>query len=105
MTRTDSVGNTFSTRVNMYSPLYYLLPSSAGYNTSKVASYFRINTGIFQSDTAVTTEANLVLALKNYGADTDYSFVWGLGHTMAECTGSSTTNFIAWVNECMGTQA
>ncbi|MEE8808416.1 MAG: subtype A tannase [Lactimicrobium sp.] len=105
MTRTDSAGNTVSTRVNMYSPLYYLLPSSAGYNTSKVASCFRINTGIFQSDTALTTEANLVLALQNYGADTDYSFVWGLDHTMAERSGESTANFIAWVNECMGTQA
>ena len=26
--------------------------------------------------------------------------VWGQGRTMAERTGSSTANFIAWVNEC-----
>ena len=101
LSKTDSAGNTVATRVNMYSPLYYLLPSSTGHNTSKVAEYFRVNTGIFQSDTAVTTEANLVLALQNYGANTEYSFVWGQQHAMAERSGNSTENFIAWVNECM----
>ena len=100
LTTEDAEGNTVDFRLNMYSPLYYLMESSEGYQSSNVAKYFRVNTGIFQSDTAVTTEANLVQALKNYGADVDYSFVWGLGHTTAERTGDSTTNFISWVNEC-----
>ncbi len=95
----DALGHTAEERLNMYSPLYYLLESQEGYETSNVAEYFRINTGIWQSDTAVNTEANLALALENYGSDVDYSFVWGQEHTMAEESGDSTTNFIEWVNE------
>ncbi|MBE5825045.1 MAG: tannase [Butyrivibrio sp.] len=101
----DSVGHTVDYRLNMYSPLYYLLSSSEGYQTSNVAKYFRINTGIWQSDTAVNTEANLVLALQNYGSDVDYSFVWGQEHTMAERSGDSTSNFIEWVNECVAEES
>ncbi len=104
LTKEDSVGHTVDYRLNMYSPLYYLLSNSEGNHSSKVAKYFRINTGLWQSDTAVNTEANLVLALTNYGSDVDYSFVWGQGHTMAERTGDSTSNFIAWVNQCVAAE-
>ena len=71
-----------------------------GFGTADVARYFRINTGISQSDTAVNTEANLALALSNYGSEVEYSFVWGQEHTMAEESGDSTPNFIDWVNSC-----
>ena len=100
---TDSVGNTAETRLNMYTPLYYLLESSEGYGTSEVAQYWRIRTGITQSDTALSTEVNLALALENYKGveDVDFETVWGAGHTQAERTGDSTTNFIEWVNACM----
>jgi hypothetical protein len=101
----DAVGHTVEYRLNMYSPLYYLLSGSEGYQSSNVAKYFRINTGLWQSDTAVNTEANLVLALQNYGSNVDYSFVWGQEHTMAERSGDSTTNFIDWVNECVKAEA
>ena len=101
----DALGHTVDYRLNMYSPLYYLLASQEGYETSNVARYFRINTGIWQSDTAVNTEANLVLALENYGSDVDYSFVWGQEHTKAERNGDSTTNFIEWVNACVEAEA
>lgn len=100
----DSEGHTVDYRLNMYSPLYYLLSSSKGYQSSNVAKYFRINTGLWQSDTAVNTEANLVLALQNYGSEVDYSFVWGQEHTMAERSGDSTSNFIAWVIECVSAE-
>lgn len=101
----DALGHTVDYRLNMYSPLYYLLESQEGYETSNVARYFRINTGIWQSDTAVNTELNLVLALENYGSDVDYSFVWGQEHTKAERSGDSTTNFIEWVNACVEAEA
>jgi hypothetical protein len=44
------------------------------------------------------------LALENYsGVDSvDFETIWGAGHTEAERSGSSTENFISWVNECMG---
>ncbi|MBP3241389.1 MAG: tannase [Oribacterium sp.] len=99
--KTDSEGHDAAYRLNMYSPLYYLVSGSEGYGTSNVAKFFRINTGLWQSDTAVNTEANLVLALQNYGSEVDYSFVWGQEHTKAERSGDSTQNFISWVNECM----
>ena len=91
----------------MYSPMYYLNADSEGYESSSVAQYFRINTGLWQSDTAVNTEINLALALENYSADIDVEFttVWGLGHTEAERSGDSTSNFINWVNECLASQS
>lgn len=101
MSRVDALGHSVADRVKMYSPLYYLLGSSEGYQSANVAKYFRINTGLWQGDTAVNTEANLALALENYGATVDYSFVWGQGHTMAERSGDATSNFIDWVNSCL----
>lgn len=101
MSRVDALGHSVADRVKMYSPLYYLLASSEGYRSANVAKYFRINTGLWQGDTAVNTEANLALALENYGATVDYSFGWGQGHTMAERSGDATSNFIDWVNSCV----
>ena len=103
LTTTDEQGNTVETRLAMYTPLYYLLESSEGYETSEVAKYWRIRTGIAQSDTSLSTEVNLALALENYEGveDVDFETVWGQGHTQAERTGDSSSNFIEWVNECM----
>lgn len=101
MEKTDSQGNTVTERGNMYNPLYYLSSYYDGYQKSPVADYWRIRTGIAQSDTSLTTEVNLALALKNYGADVDFATIWGEGHTMAESTGDSVTNFIEWVNKCL----
>ncbi len=101
--REDSVGNTVETRVNMYSPLYYLLASQQGYQTSDVASCWRIRTGINQSDTALCTEVNLALALESNEAvdSVDFAMVWGRAHVSAERTGTDIGNFIEWVNACM----
>lgn len=97
----DSLGNDITYRLNAYTPLYYLLKSSEGYKTSKVAKYWRIRSGIFQGDTSVTTEATLAQALKNYGiTNVDFEMVWGQKHTEAERTGNSKDNFIEWVKVC-----
>lgn len=102
LAKTDDQGNTAETRLNMYNPMYYLSNYYDGYQTSNVAKFWRIRTGINQSDTALSTEINLALALQNYGdTDVDFETVWGQGHTQAERTGDSTTNFIKWVNECL----
>ena len=101
MEKTDSEGKTVTERGNMYNPLYYLSGYYDGYQKSTVADYWRIRTGIAQSDTSLTTEVNLALALKNYGVDVDFAMIWGEGHTMAESTGDSVTNFIEWVNKCL----
>ena len=101
--KTDAVGYTAAERLNMYTPLYYLLESEEGYRASTPAKHWRIRTGIAQSDTSLTTEVNLALALQNYeGVESvDFATVWGQRHVKAERTGNSTTNFIAWVNERM----
>lgn len=103
LTKEDALGNNVEYRLNMYSPLYFLMESEDGYQTSNVAQHWRIRTGINQSDTALCTEVNLALALEAYEGvqDVDFATVWGMGHTMAEQTGDSTTNFIEWVNECV----
>ncbi len=101
LAKTDSLGNTVDYRVNMYNPMYYLSDYYDGYQTSNVAEYWRIRTGINQGDTALSTEINLTLALENYGRDVDFEMIWGAGHTTAERTGNSTDNFIEWVNECL----
>lgn len=100
MLRTDSLGISVTDRVNMYTPLYYLCDYYEGYGTAQVASYWRIRSGINQSDTALSTEVNLALALQNYGVDVDFETVWGQAHVEAERTGDSTTNFIEWVTAC-----
>ncbi|MCI5700058.1 MAG: tannase [Lachnospiraceae bacterium] len=99
--KTDAQGNTVAIRVNMYNPMYYLEDYYEGYQTSNVARYWRIRTGINQGDTALTTEINLALALESYGANVDFETVWGQGHVEAERTGDSTENFISWINECL----
>jgi len=96
---TDKLGNSIQARLDMYNPMYYLLPYYGGYQTSTIAQYWRINTGITQGDTANTVEMNLALALENADGvkDVEFTTVWGQGHIMAERTGNSTDNFIAWV--------
>ncbi|MBW8792657.1 MAG: esterase [Streptomyces sp.] len=94
----DGVGKDMAWRADAYNPLYYLSPAFGGYRRSQVARHWRIRTGIMQGDTANTTEINIRLALLNYGIrDVDFATVWAQGHTMAERTGDSTTNFISWV--------
>ena len=103
LTQTDDLGTDSQIRQNMYNPMYYVSDAYEGYGTSTVAPYWRIRSGIEQGDTALCTELNLALALEycENVADVDFEMVWGKGHTTAERTGSSTTNFIEWVNECM----
>lgn len=99
--KADALGTSMQTRVDMYNPMYYLSDYYEGYQSAQVAEYWRIRTGIEQGDTALCTEINLALALKNYGADVDFETVWGQGHTQAERTGTADENFIEWINSCL----
>lgn len=101
--KTDALGCTVRQRLEMYTPLYFLMESRDGYKTAKVAPYWRIRTGIEQPTTSLTTEVNLMLALKNYDGvkDVDFETVWAQGHEPVERTGDKTENFIAWINTCM----
>ena len=101
--KADGLGVAVPARVNMYTPLYYLLASSEGFGQSEPAKRWRIRTGINQGDTALTTELNLALALEadSRVESVDFATVWGQGHTQAERTGSADENFISWVVDCM----
>jgi hypothetical protein len=106
LAKKDSMGNTVNTRVDMYNPMYYLCSYYAGYQKSNVAAYWRIRTGIDQSDTALCTEVDLALAAASYSSSNsvDFATVWGLQHTTAERTGDYVANFVSWVGECMAGQ-
>ena len=101
--KTDSVGNSIDTRMNMYNPLYFIMPANKGYKTSKVAKHWRIRSGLSQTDTAMTTEINLALALKRFCGEknVDFETVWGMEHVKAERRGTPDANFIKWVNKCV----
>ena len=107
LAKTDSAGNTAEVRLNMYTPLYYLLETSKGYGTSTLAKYWRIRTGISQGDCALSTEMNLALALSSNSSvnNVDFETVWGQGHTQAERKGNAAENFISWVESCTKNQS
>ena len=100
----DKLGTDIETRQNMYNPLYYVHEGYEGFGTSNVAKYWRINSGIIQGDTALTTEVNLYLALAQLaGVDVDFTVVWDKKHVEAErLNGDYTENFIDWVFDCQG---
>lgn len=99
---TDKLGNDVPRRVDIYNPMYFISSYYGGYGSSTIAPHWRIRTGIDQGDTALTVETNLALALEANDKvdDVDFATVWGLAHTTAERTGSATTNFIDWVQDC-----
>ena len=103
LAKANFVGHTVETRVNLYSPLFYLMKSREGYGTSNIAKYWRIRSGIEQKTNSLTTEINLALALKSCDKvdNVDFETVWAQDHTEAERSGNSTENYIAWVNTCM----
>lgn len=101
MNNVDALHTDTLTRQLMYDPMTFILVPAGEKKPSTLAKHWRIHTGISQGDTALTTEVNLALALKQRKdvEDVDFATVWEKKHTMAERTGSSTDNFINWVNE------
>lgn len=95
----DALGKTVEYRENMYNPMYFISDYYDGYGSSTIAPNWRIRSGIEQGDTALTVEINLALALSTLGKNVDFATVWGEGHTEAEASGTSSDNFISWVNE------
>ena len=98
MNNVDALHVDTLTRQLMYDPMTFILVPAGEKKPSTLAKHWRIHTGISQGDTALTTEVNLALALKQRKdvEDVDFATVWEKKHTMAERTGSSTENFIQW---------
>lgn len=100
--KVDSLETDMATRVAMMNPLYWLSGHYEGYGQSSVAPHWRINEGLFDTDTSPCSSLNVVLALRKYDgvADVSYTPVWGQGHVLAERVGSATSNLLAWVLSC-----
>lgn len=102
-TLTDKLGKSIQYRQNAYNPMYYLSPAYEGYQKSTLAKYWRIRSGLKQSDTALTTEVNIALCLAQFeNVALDFETVWDQPHVEAERSGDSTGNFIRWVYDCLG---
>lgn len=106
MNNVDALHVDTLTRQLMYDPMTFILVSEGEKKPSTLAKHWRIHTGISQGDTALTTEVNLALALKQRKdvEDVDFATVWEKKHTMAERTGSSTDNFIQWVKDSVASE-
>lgn len=97
---TDRLGITVAQRRNMYSPLYYLLPSSQGYRSAQVAPIWRIRSDINQTAIALMAEINLSLAARRYPEvkKVDFTEVWAAEDVMAETLDKKPTDaFIEWI--------
>nr|WP_288298406.1 subtype A tannase [uncultured Allisonella sp.] len=106
MNNVDALHVDTLTRQLMYDPMTFILVPAGEKKPSTLAKHWRIHTGISQGDTALTTEVNLALALKQRKdvEDVDFAMVWEKKHTMAERTGSSTENFIQWVKDSVASE-
>lgn len=106
MNNVDALHVDTLTRQLMYDPMTFILVPAGEKKPSTLAKHWRIHTGISQGDTALTTEVNLALALKQRKdvEDVDFATVWENKHTMAERTGSSTENFIQWVKDSVASE-
>lgn len=102
LTERDALDTDMATRMDMFNPLFFISGYYAGFGTAAVAPYWRINSGLFQTDTSLCTEANLALALKQYEDVKSVSFtpVWGQGHVLAEVSGTPEKNLVEWIVGC-----
>ncbi|MBR3317425.1 MAG: tannase [Atopobiaceae bacterium] len=102
LVQVDDLETGMQERMNMFNPLYFLCGSYEGSESSQVAAHWRINSGLFQTDTSLCTEANLALALaqRKEVADVAFTPVWGQGHVLAEVAGTPEENLVAWIVSC-----
>ena len=98
----DVLETPMADRVAMMNPLTWLSGHYEGYGQATVAPHWRINEGLFDTNTSLCTAANIVCALRKYDgvADVAHTPVWGQGHVLAERSGSATSNLIDWVVSC-----
>lgn len=102
LAQVDALESDMATRMKMFNPLYFVSGHYEGFGSAGVAPYWRVNTGLFQTDTSLCTEANLVLALRQYEGvkSVEFNPVWGQGHVLAEASGTAEENFVTWVTNC-----
>ena len=90
----DEMNNSVSKRVRMYDPMVYLL----GEEDSDIASCWRINSGMNQTNIPSVVEINMYLALKSNNLKrVDYTSVWEQESLMTELDGDAIHNCIEWI--------
>lgn len=100
----DAFGNSVQQRLNMYTPLYYIMSAYDGYRTAGVTPFWRIRSGINQTEISLVADINLALALKQYPkvSEVDFKAVWNAGHVKAEELGQDADEaLIRWINTIM----
>ncbi|OFK23313.1 subtype A tannase [Olsenella sp. HMSC062G07] len=99
LAKKDAFDVSMTERVNAMNPLYTLSGRYDGYGKAKVAPHWRINSGLFQTEMAITAELNLALALDHYQgvSDVSYTPVWGRGFELAERDGDAQDKLVEWV--------
>ena len=102
LAKKDALDTTMEARVAMMNPLFWLSGHYEGYGQSTVAPHWRVNEGLFDTDTPLPVAMNLALALRKHDGVSDvvYTPVWGQGHVLAERSGSATANLLDWVISC-----
>lgn len=100
--KVDSLDTGMDERVAMMNPLFWLSGHYEGYGQASVAPHWRINEGLFDTETPLGCAMNVVSALRKYDgvSDVAYTPVWGQGHVLAERSGTATANLISWVISC-----
>lgn len=98
----DAEEASMADRVSAMNPLYTLSGHYDGYGKAAVAPYWRINSGLAQTNAAICGELNLALALKQYDGvqSVAYQPVWGCGFELAERSGDAQDNLVAWILSC-----
>ena len=98
----DALEVSVADRVQMSDSLALLNASYESEVEVGIAPHWRINTGLFQSQTTLVGEMNLACALAAHEKVSDVSFqaVWGAGFEMAEREGDPEDNLVAWIISC-----
>lgn len=100
----DALGTEMPSRVAALDPLHRICGAyQDSFGKATVAPYWRVNTGLMNHASPLTTELNLVYALKNYKGVKDVQFtpVWDRGFELCEREGHPQDNFISWVHDCV----
>ena len=114
LVETDALEHTVRERVELSDPLALLagLPMPVAddaedsddveYADVEVAPYWRLSTGLWQSETTFASEANLALALAATEGvqDVDFQPVWAAGYELAERSGDPEDQLVAWICDC-----
>lgn len=93
----DEIGTDTRTRVNMYSPIYFINENEGGAGTANTASHFFIRADISDANTPLTPQINLYLSLEGAGTDAVLELLWDQDYVSY----ASPADAAAWIERVM----